>query len=147
MTKRRPPGTALKPTTPSKSSTTTARTSSASSILPMKTYSRTTLILLLALAGAGSTRVAGQTNCAPVPAGVIAWWPAEGNADDAFDSHRGTLLNGALCLAGKVGQAFAFGGGNAVVQVPDSPVWDFITNNFTIEFWLKLNRIKDSMFI
>ena len=113
----------------------------------MKMRFRLFLVALLAALGLPAIPLRAQPGCVQPPAGVIAWWQAEGNANDAFGSHQGSLLNGASCVAGKVGQAFSFDGSDDVVEVPDSPAWDFITNNFTIEFWVKFNRIKDSMFI
>jgi hypothetical protein len=52
--------------------------------------------------------VAGDTPpppaCAPRPAGLISWWPADGDANDIVDANHGTLQNGATFAAGKVGR-------------------------------------------
>src|SRR5262249_55201897 len=42
---------------------------------------------------------------------------------------------------------FSFDGNDDFVMVPDSTRWDFGMNDFTIEFWTKLNEVKRSMFI
>ena len=57
----------------------------------------------------------GRRGLAPVaaPAGMISWWPADGN--------DGALLNGATFTGGKVGQAFSFDGVDDRVEVPDAP--------------------------
>ncbi len=39
--------------------------------------------------------VAQAQSCAPPPAGLIAWWPGDGNAQDIVGSNDGTLVNGA----------------------------------------------------
>ena len=58
--------------------------------------------------------------CVPVPAGLIGWWPADGNANDIQAINNGTV-NGATVAPGLVGQAFSFTGTNSYV---------FITNVF-----------------
>src|SRR6185503_11931684 len=44
-------------------------------------------------------------------------------------------------------QAFSFDGDNDFISVPDSPDWDFGTNNFTIDLWVLFNREKPTLFI
>src|SRR6478752_2456572 len=39
---------------------------------------------------------------AAVPAGLVSWYRAEGDASDSAGSNEGTLLNGATFTAGKV---------------------------------------------
>src|SRR5205823_2601553 len=43
-------------------------------------------------------------------------------------------------VAGEVGSAFSFNGSNSFVQVPDSPSLR-LTNELTIEFWVKRQRL------
>jgi hypothetical protein len=74
--------------------------------------------------------------CAPPPPGMVAWWRAEGDANDAANGNSGALFNGATFAPGELGQAFAFNGGSNYVEVPDSPVLR-LTNELTIEFWVK----------
>src|SRR5213080_193555 len=52
--------------------------------------------------------------CIPPPAGVVAWYPGDGNASDT-QGHNGTLQGGATFTAGKVGQAFSLDGVNDYV--------------------------------
>ena len=70
------------------------------------------------------------------PAGLVSWWRAEGNANDA----GGGFNNGAAYYvgytAGEVNQAFSFNGGDAVVCVADSPNLRF-TTALTLEAWVK----------
>lgn len=70
-------------------------------------------------------------SCAPVTEGLLAWFPAEGMADDVL-SHPIGLTN--LGYApGRVGQAFSFNGASEVA-VPDSG--DLTPTQFTIETWV-----------
>ena len=83
--------------------------------------------------------------CVNPPTGAVAWWSAEGNAGDVVSTNYGNLTNVAF-TAGKVGQAFVFNGSNSVVTVPHSPALRF-TNELTIEFWVKRQRLDFLDFI
>ncbi len=72
---------------------------------------------------------------APVPAGLISWWRAEGNALDTFGTNHGVLTNGASFAAGQVGQTFSLDGVDDYVQVPDSQSLRPVS--VTIEAWVK----------
>ena len=95
------------------------------------------LLVLLAAAAAHA-----QTNCTPSPSGLIAWWPADNFAFDVAGTNNGTLENGASYTNGVVGQAFHFNGVQAYVAVPDSPLWEFGTNNLTVELWVRFNSLN-----
>ena len=70
----------------------------------------------------------------PPSAGLIAWWPGEGNANDVIGANNGTPIGGVTFKPGIVGQAFALDGTNGFICTSTA-----ITNpeNFTLEFWLK----------
>jgi hypothetical protein len=71
------------------------------------------------------------------PAGLVNWWPAEGNTFDVISGMNGTLYgNGVSYAAGMVGQAFHFNGSYGLVSF-GSTAGNFGTNDFTIEFWLR----------
>ena len=55
-------------------------------------------------------RNVGRRGLAPVvaPAGMVSWWPADGNARDIIGDNDGTLLGNATFALGKVGQGFSF---------------------------------------
>ncbi len=76
----------------------------------------------------------------PAPSGLVSLWRAEGNANDAADGNHGVLRGGAGYTAGVVGQAFHFDGTNSYVEVPDAPSLR-VTNELTIEFWVKRVRL------
>jgi subtilisin family serine protease len=78
--------------------------------------------------------VGQPSSCAPVPSGLVSWWPGEGNANDVAGTNNGTLVNGAGFATGEAGQAFSLSGSN-YVSVPDAPALN-PTNAMTIECWL-----------
>ena len=74
--------------------------------------------------------------------GLVGWWKAEGNANDATGSNNGVLRNGAAFAAGQVGQAFSLDGSNDYVDgLGTAPTFSFIQNTgiFTIEGWVRLD--------
>ena len=70
------------------------------------------------------------------PAGMVSWWPGDGNAQDIIDGNDGTLSGDAGFVPGKVGQAFSFDGTGDFVLVPDSPNLN-ITSDVTVDLWAK----------
>jgi len=75
------------------------------------------------------------TNCVTAPAGLVAWWPADGNALDVAGTNNGTLENGASYGPGMVGEAFQFGGVDSYIQVGNNLALD-MTNTVTFEGWI-----------
>lgn len=89
---------------------------------------------MLLLGAVGVSR--GQSNqCAALPAGLVAWWAAEGNATDFTGAHSGTFPYGAAFTGGVVGQAFDFDGSYRRVSIADSPGFQ-LTNAMTLEAWV-----------
>ncbi|MBV9467786.1 MAG: hypothetical protein JOZ57_00915, partial [Abitibacteriaceae bacterium] len=82
--------------------------------------------------------------CAVPPAGLVAWYRAEGNANDSSgNGHNGTLQGSATFTTGKVGQAFSFNGVNSFVQVPSSPALDPI-QAATYDAWVYFNQLPSA---
>lgn len=73
----------------------------------------------------------------PIPANVISWWPAGGNAKDAItvSSNNGSWTGTSTYSSGKVGQGFEVSSGN-YIQVPNSSTLN-PTNEISIEGWIK----------
>jgi hypothetical protein len=84
--------------------------------------------------------------CATPPAGLVGWWPGEGNANDIADTNNGILSGGASFASGEVGQAFSFDGTNGTVTVPDSSSLR-LTNQLTIEFWVKRQQVTSPEYL
>ena len=80
----------------------------------------------------------------PAPAGLVGWWPGDGNGNDRVGTNHGTVQNGATFAPGMAGQAFSFsainptvGYDNSVVVIPDSPTLHFGTGDLSVEAWIK----------
>jgi parallel beta-helix repeat protein len=80
-------------------------------------------------------------DCTPVPGGIMAWWPAEGNGDDLTGFNPGVLNGSVSSVQGKVGWAHHFDDADAYISVPDSPRLDRINGAITVEGWVKLDAM------
>ena len=56
------------------------------------------------------SQLTNPAGCILAPAGMVNWWPAEGNGEDIFGGNHGTPQNGCSYVPGKVGMAFHFDG-------------------------------------
>ena len=77
--------------------------------------------------------------CTPPPAGMISWWPGDGNANDIIHGNNGTLVGDVRYGPGVVSNAFDFSGGQNIdqgVDVPAAPVLDAKTA-ITIAAWIR----------
>lgn len=79
--------------------------------------------------------------------GLEGYWTFDEAAGLAFDisgnNNHGTVKGTAVAqaVAGKVGPAIGFNGGNGQVQIPNSLTLDFSTGA-TIEFWIRLGSVQ-----
>jgi CubicO group peptidase (beta-lactamase class C family) len=71
---------------------------------------------------------------AQAPPGIVAWWQAEGNANDIVGTNNGTLINGVAFASGESGEAFDISPGS-YVAIADAPELNPI-NAITIEAWI-----------
>ena len=74
---------------------------------------------------------AGPT-CAVAPAGLVAWWPGNGNANDVVGGDDGAFPG--TYVAGEVGQAFSIDA-NDYVTAPDEAAID--PGVMSVEVWLR----------
>ncbi len=51
-----------------------------------------------------------KSQCVPPPPQLLSWWPGDGNANDIWGGHSGSLSGNAAYAAGMAGQAFSFNG-------------------------------------
>ena len=81
---------------------------------------------------------AQETSCTPPPAGIVGWWPGEGNANDIIGTNNGTLIGNVTYTNGEVGQAFSF---NTLGDQVSTPTGGFPvgTNDRTVECWVYIN--------
>jgi PKD repeat protein len=97
-----------------------------------------------ASASASTTATISPPSCAPAPSGLVSWWPGDYNANDFVDANNGTLQGGATFAAGKVRQAFAFGGPNDFVRiVGDASLQP--TAGLTMEAWIDPSSANTSL--
>lgn len=72
--------------------------------------------------------------------GLVAYWPFNGNANDASGTAPNGVVYGATLTTdrfGNVSSAYHFAG-SAYIEVPNSSVFDFdSTTSYTISFWMK----------
>ncbi len=73
--------------------------------------------------------------CAPIPSGLVGWWPGDGNTDDVASGDDGVLQGGVTYAPGIVGRAFRFDGVGQAVSVGNPP--NLQLQNFTIEAWIQ----------
>jgi hypothetical protein len=74
---------------------------------------------------------------------LVAFYPADGNANDVVGGHNGTLVDGTYGSGFKgTDQAFLLDGINDYVQVPNASTWNFGSKDFTINLWANFNALR-----
>lgn len=81
--------------------------------------------------------------------GLVGWWRFnEGTGTNAFDlsgnNNTGALSGSTLPVwtNGVFGGALKFDGANAYINIPNSSVFSYGSNNFSFTFWVRLERIN-----
>lgn len=79
--------------------------------------------------------------CVLPPAGLVSWWPGEGDAVDIVGTNSGTRMGGVTFVTGRVGQAFHFNGVDGIVtaQAGGMPVG---AADRTIELWVRVDQVS-----
>ena len=106
---------------------------------------------VLVVNGAGITNSAAAVlsiistpACLNSPSGVVHWWQGDGRTADSVGNNVGVLSGGAGYSQGKVGLAYAFTNSSGFVTLPDSPVLNLGSADFTIELWAKFTSLGGS---
>jgi hypothetical protein len=104
---------------------------------------KTKSLLLLTLVAFATTATAQQWTTNNLPAGLIAWWQAEGNMLDTAGGHHGSGDAAPTYAPGRFGQAFQFNGNSQSVSIPDSHADLDNWTQFTLEAWVWLDNTND----
>lgn len=74
-------------------------------------------------------------SCTPPAAGLVGWWPGEGNASDITGANNGAALGS--FTKGAVGQGFSMNGVSGAVRIPASPSLNVgLADGMTVEAWI-----------
>jgi hypothetical protein len=76
------------------------------------------------------------------PSGLVSWWRAENDANDAIGVNNGTIVNGVTYGLGEVGRAFHFDGNSSYVRIPAAPSLGF-GDELTIELWYRAEGVDN----
>jgi uncharacterized repeat protein (TIGR03803 family) len=75
--------------------------------------------------------------CALTPAGVMAWWPGQSNAQDVVNGFNGSAVGGVGFTNAVVGNGFSFNGSTAYVALPQNLFPPAAGGAFSIELWFQ----------
>jgi hypothetical protein len=89
--------------------------------------------------GARPPGMLGGVQGAPSLRGLVAWWPADGNARDSVSGRNANLLGDTEFADGKLGKAFVFNGVDGGVWVPDSQ--GVTPQEVTLSAWIRLESL------
>jgi hypothetical protein len=102
-----------------------------------------TNIAAAATSAVATLTVVPPTDCVAAPAGLIGWWPGEGNVNDIAGTNNGVLQGGAIAsVAGVVNSGLGFDGTNSFVQIPDSP--SLKPTNLTLTCWVRFDSLDSA---
>ena len=86
------------------------------------------------LFGFSDTHVRIVPNCLTAPAGLVGWWPGDGDTRDLANANTGVAEGGLTFNPGKVGQAFHLNGTTADMVAPASAALN--VSSFTLDAWV-----------
>jgi hypothetical protein len=85
--------------------------------------------------------VVAASACAPIPDGMVSWWPLEGNGNDIYGPNSGAPYNAPTFGPGKVNQAMNVTGINGL-SVPNNASLNFGANgDLSIDAWIKTGEM------
>ncbi|MBI3667513.1 MAG: hypothetical protein HY236_15020 [Acidobacteria bacterium] len=83
--------------------------------------------------------------CQPPSAGLVSFWPADGNGNDVRDGRPGALHNGAGFAPGLVGQAFRLDGKDDFVSFGKTNEVFFSDPEAALSLWVKFGAVDGEM--
>jgi hypothetical protein len=83
----------------------------------------------------------GAESCVEPPAGLISWWPGDGDAYDVWAGNNGQLLNGTTFTAGRVGWAFSFDGIDDNVFIGNPTNLQLSQSDYTVDAWVNFTSL------
>jgi hypothetical protein len=96
-------------------------------------------VVLVALSMVLLPAAARAQVCVAAPAGLVGWWPGDGDPIDAVAGNNGVLLGDATFLPGIVGQGFKLDGAGDGVQIPDALALKPAT--VSVEAWVRFDSL------
>src|SRR5947209_12337870 len=91
------------------------------------------IVALMLIIACSFLQNASAQTCAPLPAGLVSFWPGDNTANDLQGTNHGTLEGNATFAPGYVGPAFSFDGGDSTdVKLPTIDVG----SAFTVVLWV-----------
>ena len=93
-----------------------------------------TLALGAVMLGGGAALAQPAPVCVPAPAGMVGWWPGDGNTSDLIGGNPGTWNGTTAYTTGEVDEAFSLNGAS-YVDVPSSAALS-PTAEITIDAWI-----------
>jgi serine/threonine protein kinase len=76
------------------------------------------------------------------PDGVVAWWPADGNAKDSVGGNNGSLKGGVTFARGVAGHAFDFNGIDGRIDLGNAPSLHLSSGDFSISAWVNFRTLR-----
>ena len=99
--------------------------------------------------GGSCPNVCGSTLICPnnICDGLISFWPFEGNANDVYGDHDGSVVNGNLIedRNGNPDSAYNLFNDNSGIRVSDHSDFEF-SDGFTFSFWMNLDSLRPNMY-
>lgn len=94
-----------------------------------------------------SAKVAAKrsTACITPPAGMVSWWPGDGNNSDIIGTNNGITEGNLTYSSAKVLQGFNFDGTTADIRIPASTSLDVGARGpMTIDMWIKPTTVTNN---
>jgi hypothetical protein len=94
----------------------------------------TTSAAAISIDGGGGVNTLDYSGYAGPTSGLMSWYTAEGNANDAVGGNNGIAVAGVTYAQGEVGQAFNFNGVDSYIQVPNTLALE--SPHISVEAWV-----------